>query len=308
MPSIFSRIVSGELPAYKVAEDEHHLAFLDITPLVEGHTLVIPKREVDYIFDLPPSELAALHLFAQRVARGVQAAVPCKRVGVAVIGLEVPHAHIHLIPMNKVADMNFANPKIKVEERRMNELAAAIGGQVPTVVAGTPELPDDPRDTKGGRETVEASEPEVQAAKSADATAAAATTAADDPALAPIRDMAKGLQFISESEAVLEPVSFAAPAGGLTNDALCQLAGVPAGTAVEKQELTAFLSNHTADHGVLNDPALANRYKGLQMYLKQELSGTQVYRFGTGPQVPVLALGEGEGGKLLGFKTVLTQT
>lgn len=303
MPSIFSRIVSGELPAYKVAEDEHHLAFLDITPLVEGHTLVIPKREVDYIFDLPPSELAALHLFAQRVARGVQAAVTCKRVGVAVIGLEVPHAHIHLIPMNKVSDMNFANPKIKVDERRMNELAAAIGAQVPAVVAGTPELPDDPRDTKGGRETVEASEPEIQAAKSDDTAAAA-----DDPALAPIRDMIKGLQFISESEAALEPVSFAAPTGGLTDAALCQLAGVPAGTAVEKQELTAFLRNHTADHGVLNDPALANRYKGLQMYLKQELSGTQVYRFGTGPQVPVLVLGEGEGGKLLGFKTVLTET
>ncbi|OWP63277.1 hypothetical protein CDA63_09635 [Hymenobacter amundsenii] len=310
MPSIFSRIVSGELPAYKVAEDEHHLAFLDITPLVEGHTLVIPKREVDYIFDLPPSELAALHLFAQRVARGVQAAVPCKRVGVAVIGLEVPHAHIHLIPMNKVADMNFANPKIKVAEQRMNQLAAAIGAQVPTVVAGTPELPDDPRDTKGGRETVEASEPEVQAAKSDDATAATATAtaAADDSALAPIREMTKGLQFISEAEAALEPVSFTAPAGGLTNAALCQLAGVPAGTAVEKLELTAFLSNHTADNGVLDDPALANRYKGLQMYLKQELSGTQVYRFGTGPQIPVLALGEGEGGKLLGFKTVLTQT
>ena len=305
MPSIFSRIVSGELPAYKVAEDEHHLAFLDITPLVEGHTLVIPKREVDYIFDLPPSELAALHLFAQRVARGVQAAVPCKRVGVAVIGLEVPHAHIHLIPMNNVADMNFANPKIKVAEQRMNQLAAAIGAQVPTVVAGTPELPDDPRDTKGGRETVEASEPDAFEAPTPNATTAAA---ADDSALAPIREMTKGLQFISESEAALEPVSFAAPAGGLTNAALCQLAGVPAGTAVEKQELTAFLSNHTADNGVLGDPALANRYKGLQMYLKQELSGTQVYRFGTDPQVPVLVLGEGEGGKLLGFKTVLTQT
>ncbi|MFD2784051.1 nuclease A inhibitor family protein [Hymenobacter rubripertinctus] len=302
MPSIFSRIVSGELPAHKVAEDEHHLAFLDITPLVEGHTLVIPKREVDYIFDLPPSELAALHLFAQRVARGVKAAVPCKRVGVAVIGLEVPHAHIHLIPMNKVADMNFANPKIKVDERRMNELAAAIGAQVPTVVPGTPELPDDPRDTKGGRETVEASEPEAQAPQGAD------NAAADNPALAPIREMTKGLMFISESDAALEPVSFAAPAGGLTDDALGQLAGVPAGTPVEKQELTYFLRNHTADQGVLGDPALANRYKGLQMYLKQELSGTQVYRFGSGPQIPVLVLGEGEGGRLLGFKTVLTET
>ena len=303
MPSIFSRIVSGELPAHKVAEDEHHLAFLDITPLVEGHTLVIPKREVDYIFDLPPSELAALHLFAQRVARGVKAAVPCKRVGVAVIGLEVPHAHIHLIPMNKVSDMNFANPKIKVDERRMNELAAAIGAQVPTVVAGTPALPDDPRDTKGGRETVEASEPDAFEAPTPDE-----ASAAGNPALASLREMTKGLQFISESEAALEPMRFAAPAGGLTDDALCQLAGVPAGTPVEKQELTYFLRNHTADQGVLDDPALANRYKNLQMYLKQELSGTQVYRFGTGPQIPVLVLGESEGGQLLGFKTVLTET
>ncbi|WP_133273198.1 HIT family protein [Hymenobacter radiodurans] len=131
MPSIFSRIVSGELPAFKVAEDADHLAFLDITPLVEGHTLVIPKREVDYIFDLPPAELAALHQFAQRVAQAVRDAVPCKRIGVAVIGLEVPHAHIHLIPMNRVSDMNFANPKIKVAEARMKELADAISAKLP---------------------------------------------------------------------------------------------------------------------------------------------------------------------------------
>ena len=130
MASIFSRIVQGELPAFKVAEDDHHLAFLDITPLAEGHTLVIPKREVDYIFDLPAEELAALHQFAQRVARGLQQAVPCRRIGVAVIGLEVPHAHIHLIPMNKVSDMNFANPKIKVPQERMQELAAAISAAV----------------------------------------------------------------------------------------------------------------------------------------------------------------------------------
>lgn len=300
MPSIFSRIVSGELPAFKVAEDEHHLAFLDITPLVEGHTLVIPKREVDYIFDMPPAELAALHLFAQRVARGVKSAVPCKRVGVAVIGLEVPHAHIHLIPMNNVADMNFANPKIKVAEQRMNQLAAAIGAQVPAVVSGTAAAaaPADPRDTKGGRETTEEAGPETKQGK----------PAATDPALATLRDMTQGLVYMSEGDAPLEPVSFAAPAGGLTDAALAQLAGLPADTQVEKQELTYFLRNHTADNGVLGNPELANRFKGLQMYLKQELSGTQVYRLGTGPQVPVLVLGEAEGGKLMGFKTVLTET
>ncbi|WP_019948115.1 nuclease A inhibitor family protein [Hymenobacter aerophilus] len=303
MASIFSRIVAGELPAYKVAEDEHHLAFLDITPLVEGHTLVIPKREVDYIFDLPPAELAALHLFAQRVAAGVRAAVPCKRVGVAVIGLEVPHAHIHLIPMTKVADMNFANPKIKVDERRMNELAAAIGAQVPAVVTGTPELPADPRDTKGGRETVEASEPDAFQAPAPDGAAAP-----DDATLEPLREMTKGLSYVSEADAPLEAVSFAAPAGGLTDEALAKLAGVPAGTPVERQELTYFLRNHTADQGVTGSAESANRFKQLQLFMKQELSGTQVYRFGQGPQVPVLVLGEGEGGRLQGFKTVLTET
>ncbi|MBT2557543.1 HIT domain-containing protein [Hymenobacter sp. ISL-91] len=302
MPSIFSRIVAGELPAYKVAEDEHHLAFLDITPLVEGHTLVIPKREVDYIFDLPPAELAALHLFAQRVAAGVRAAVPCKRVGIAVIGLEVPHAHIHLIPMNKVADMNFANPKIKVDERRMNELAAAIGAQVPAVVAGTPEMPTDPRDTKGGRETVEASEPDAFRAPTPGG------EAQNDEAPQPLRDLTKGLSFMSESEAPLTAVSFAAPAGGLTDAALAELADVPAGTPVERQELTYFLRNHTADEGLSGSAEMANRFKQLQMFMKQELSGTQVYRFGQGPQVPVLVLGAGEGGRLQGFKTVLTET
>ncbi|MET4106239.1 nuclease A inhibitor family protein [Hymenobacter sp. UYP22] len=301
MPSIFSRIVSGELPAFKVAEDEYHLAFLDITPLVEGHTLVIPKREVDYIFDLPPAELAALHLFAQRVAKGVKAAVPCKRVGVAVIGLEVPHAHIHLIPMNQVSDMNFANPKIKVPEQRQNQLAAAIGAQVPAEVTGTSAFPADPRDTKGGRETVEASEPQAKHGKPA-------ASAPNDPALAQLQELTKGLVYMSEGEAPLESVSFASPAGGLTDAALAQLAGLPADTKVEKQELTYFLRNHTADDGVLGNPELANRFKALQMYLKQELSGTQVYRFGTGPQVPVLVLGEAEGGKLQGFKTVLTET
>jgi histidine triad (HIT) family protein len=295
MPSIFSRIVSGELPAYKVAEDEHHLAFLDITPLVEGHTLVIPKKEVDYIFDLPPAELAALHQFAQRVAKGVKAAVTCRRIGVAVIGLEVPHAHIHLIPMNNVSDMNFANPKIKVAEARMKELAAAISAQVPGADGGAVA----PLDTKGGRETEEANEP---------AAASAAAAPAQDASLGQLQQLTKGLFFMSESDAPLEAVSYAAPSGELTDDALAKLAGQPADTKIEKQELTYFLRNHTADNGVLGDPALANRFKALQMYLKQELEDVQVYRFGTGPQVPVLALGKTEDGQLAGFKTVLTET
>ncbi|AII54176.1 nuclease A inhibitor family protein [Hymenobacter sp. APR13] len=295
MASIFSRIVSGELPAYKVAEDDQHLAFLDITPLVEGHTLVIPKREIDYIFDMPAEELAALHLFAQRVAKGVQAAVPCRRIGVAVIGLEVPHAHIHLIPMNKVADMNFANPKIKVAEDRMQELAAAIAAQVPTA-AGSRTV--DALDTKGGRETAAANEP---AASATDAAPADGTTAQ-------LQQLTKGLLFLSESDAALEPVSYDAPAGPLTDAALLQAVGAEAGTKVEAQELTLFLRNHTADDGVLGDPAQANRFKALQMYLKQELQDVKVYRVGTGPQVQAYALGRTASGKLAGFKTVLTET
>ena len=294
--SLFSRIVSGELPAYKVAEDDQHLAFLDITPLVEGHTLVIPKREIDYIFDMPAEELAALHLFAQRVAKGVQAAVPCKRIGVAVIGLEVPHAHIHLIPMNKVADMNFANPKIKVAEVRMQELAAAIAAQVPATDTARAATVD-ALDTKGGRET-----------EAANAPAAAADTTAADSTTAQLQQLTKGLLFMSESDAALEPVSYDAPAGALTDAALLQAVGAEVGSKVETQELTLFLRNHTADDGVLDDPAQANRCKALQMYLKQELQDVKVYRVGTGPQVQAYALGRTESGKLAGFKTVLTET
>jgi histidine triad (HIT) family protein len=293
MASIFSRIVSGELPAYKVAEDDQHLAFLDITPLVEGHTLVIPKREVDYIFDMPAEELAALHLFAQRVAKGVAAAVPCRRIGVAVIGLEVPHAHIHLIPMNNVADMNFANPKIKVAEDRMKELAAAITAKVPAATGGS--TPPAPLESKGSRETTEANAP-------------AATTASADGPVAQLQQLTKGLVFISESEAPLEPVSYGAAVGQLTNAALLKLLGEPADTKVEDKELTLFLRNHTADNGVLGDPAQANQFKALQMFMKQDLQDTKVYRIGTGPQVKVYALGKTEDGKLAGFKTVLTET
>lgn len=113
MSSIFSRIVKGEIPSYKVAESSDYLAFLDVNPLVEGHTLVIPKKETDYIFDLENEEYKGLWSFAQSVAVTLKKAIPCKRIGIAVIGLEVPHAHIHLIPMHQVSDMNFALPKKK---------------------------------------------------------------------------------------------------------------------------------------------------------------------------------------------------
>jgi histidine triad (HIT) family protein len=285
MASIFSRIVSGELPAYKVAEDADHLAFLDITPLVEGHTLVIPKQEIDYIFDMTPQALAALHVFAQRVAKGVQAAVPCKRIGVAVIGLEVPHAHIHLIPMNKVADMNFANPKIKVPEARMQELAAAIAAKVP----GGSGLPA----------------PENAAARTASPAPAADP---NDATLAQLQKLTQGLKFISESDAPLEAVSYAAPAGDLSDPQLLQVLGEPAGAKVEKVELIPFLSNHTNDEGVTGSVALANRFKALQMYLKQELDGVQVYRIGTGPKTHAYALGRDVAGRLAGFKTELTES
>ena len=111
--TIFSKIVSGEIPAYKVAESIDFLAFLDINPLAEGHVLVIPKQEVDYLFDMEDDLYTGLQIFAKIVATGLKKAIPCKRVGVAVIGLEVPHAHIHLIPMNRVDDLNFSRPKLQ---------------------------------------------------------------------------------------------------------------------------------------------------------------------------------------------------
>lgn len=110
--SIFSKIIAGEIPAHVVAESNEFLAFLDISPLAEGHVLVIPKKEVDYIFDLDDETYTGLHIFAKIVATALKKAIPCKKIGVAVIGLEVPHAHIHLIPMNRVDDMNFARPKL----------------------------------------------------------------------------------------------------------------------------------------------------------------------------------------------------
>ena len=252
--------------------------------LVEGHTLVIPKQEIDYIFDMTPQALAALHVFAQRVAKAVQAAVPCKRIGVAVIGLEVPHAHIHLIPLNKVSDMNFANPKIKVADDRMRELAAAIAAQVPggsglptPAAAGSASRPTPPADP-------------------------------NDATLAQLQKLTQGLNFISESDAPLEAISYAAPTGDLSDAQLLQVLGEPAGTPVAKVELTQFLSTHTADNGVTGSVATANRFKALQMYLKQELDGVQVYRVGKGPQIHAYALGRDVAGRLAGFKTVLTAT
>ncbi|NOW94352.1 histidine triad (HIT) family protein [Mucilaginibacter sp. SG564] len=118
--SIFSKIIAGEIPAHVVAESNEFLAFLDISPLAEGHVLVIPKKEVDYIFDLDDETYTGLHIFAKIVATALKKAIPCKKVGVAVIGLEVPHAHIHLIPMNRVDDMNFARPKLSFTSEELS--------------------------------------------------------------------------------------------------------------------------------------------------------------------------------------------
>ena len=126
MSSIFSKIVQGEIPCHKIAEDDHFLAFLDVMPLVEGHTLVIPKQEIDYIFDLDPEVLAGLMKFAQRIAPAIKKAVPCKRIGVAVIGLEVPHAHVHLVPLNRMLDINFSQEKLKLSQESLAKTAELI--------------------------------------------------------------------------------------------------------------------------------------------------------------------------------------
>ena len=128
MASIFSRIVAGEIPCYKVAEDEKYFAFLDISPVAKGHTLVIPKHEVDYIFDLDDEEYAGLTTFAKKVAAAMKKVMPCKRIGVAVLGLEVPHTHIHLVPINKESDMNFFKEKLSLPAEEMAEIAAKIAG------------------------------------------------------------------------------------------------------------------------------------------------------------------------------------
>ena len=130
MASIFSRIVAGEIPSYKVAENDRFYAFLDINPLQKGHTLVIPKREVDYIFDLEDEELAAMHLFAKQVAGAIRSVFQCKKVGVAVMGMEVPHAHIHLIPINQEKDMVFSNPKQTLTPEEFAAVAEAIRNEM----------------------------------------------------------------------------------------------------------------------------------------------------------------------------------
>jgi histidine triad (HIT) family protein len=126
MSSIFSKIASDDIPAFKVAEDENHLAFLDIFPLAKGHVLVIPKKETDYIFDITSDEYLELWKFAQKVAKGMDKVIACERIGVAVIGLEVPHAHIHLVPLNNVSDINFERPKLKFSEAEMKSVSDLI--------------------------------------------------------------------------------------------------------------------------------------------------------------------------------------
>lgn len=130
MTSIFSKIVSGEIPAYKVAEDDRFLAFLDINPLAEGHTLVIPKQEVDYVFDLDDKLYADCFVFAKKVAVAIKKVVPCEKVGIAVLGLEVAHAHIHLIPINTIYDIDFKKPKLKLTREEFEEISQKIADEI----------------------------------------------------------------------------------------------------------------------------------------------------------------------------------
>jgi histidine triad (HIT) family protein len=130
MATIFTKIINGDIPSYKVAEDEYYFAFLDINPLREGHTLVVPKSETDYIFDLNDDQLSGLILFSKKVARAIKRAIPCNRIGVAILGLEVPHAHIHLVPMDNMDDINFRNPKLRFSPEEFKETAAKISRNV----------------------------------------------------------------------------------------------------------------------------------------------------------------------------------
>ncbi|MPL70062.1 putative HIT-like protein [bioreactor metagenome] len=126
MSTIFSKIISGEIPCYKIAETENCFAFLDISPLAKGHTLVVPKKEIDYIFDIEDKLLSELNIFAKQIAKAVQKAYPCPKVGIAVIGLEVPHAHIHLVPLNNVGDLDFKRPKLELSKEEFEEIAKNI--------------------------------------------------------------------------------------------------------------------------------------------------------------------------------------
>ena len=130
MASIFTKIINGEIPSYKIAEDDKCYAFLDISPLAEGHTLVVPKQEIDYIFDIEDELLAQMHIFAKKVAKAIQTAIPCEKVGMAVIGLDVRHAHIHLVPLQEVGDLNFAKEKLKLSDDRMKEIADKISSKI----------------------------------------------------------------------------------------------------------------------------------------------------------------------------------
>jgi histidine triad (HIT) family protein len=126
MASIFTKIINGEIPSYKVAEDENYYAFLDINPIAKAHTLVVPKKEVDYIFDIDDNTLGGLIIFAKRVAKAIEKSVECKRVGAVVLGLEVPHAHIHLVPLNSESDVDFKKPKLQLSADEFNEIAENI--------------------------------------------------------------------------------------------------------------------------------------------------------------------------------------
>lgn len=128
MATIFSKIINGEIPSYKIAEDENYYAFLDINPLKKGHTLVVPKQETDYLFDLDDQTLKGMMVFAKRIARAIDRVIECKRVGVVVLGMEVPHAHIHLIPLEKEIDASFTQPKLKLSEEEFEEIAEKIRG------------------------------------------------------------------------------------------------------------------------------------------------------------------------------------
>lgn len=130
MPSIFTKIINGEIPSYKIAEDEKCYAFLDISPLAEGHTLVVPKQEVDYIFDLDDELLTHLHLFAKKVAKAMKEVIECEKIGMAVIGLDVRHTHIHLVPLKEVGDLNFAKSKLELPKERMQEIANLISSKI----------------------------------------------------------------------------------------------------------------------------------------------------------------------------------
>ena len=128
MASIFTRIINGEIPCYKLAEDDRFFAFLDINPLNHGHALVVPKQEVDYIFDLDSQTVADLFVFSQRLAKAIESVVPCERIGVAVIGLEVPHAHVHLVPINGLHDLDFSKPRVEITQEEFANLAQKISG------------------------------------------------------------------------------------------------------------------------------------------------------------------------------------